>query len=102
MQGHKPEICMGILIILACLGMPLLSYGGDSGTFRGNWWNYYDRAIAYSESQGPGPGDKAIADLNQALSMRAKDQRMARTYGMHFIDYFPHRELGIVFFHAGD
>jgi TolB-like protein len=23
---------------------------------------------------------------------------MARTYGMHFIDYFPHRELGIVFF----
>ena len=23
---------------------------------------------------------------------------MARTYGMHFIDYFPHRELGIVYY----
>lgn len=27
---------------------------------------------------------------------------MARTYGMHFIDYFPHRELGIVFYQMGD
>jgi hypothetical protein len=27
---------------------------------------------------------------------------MARTYGMHFIDYFPHRELGIVLYQLGD
>ena len=27
---------------------------------------------------------------------------MARTYGMHFIDYFPHRELGLTFFEMGN
>jgi hypothetical protein len=27
---------------------------------------------------------------------------MARTYGMHFIDYFPHRELGIVYYQLGE
>ena len=27
---------------------------------------------------------------------------MARTYGMHFIDYFPHRELGIIHYEVGD
>lgn len=27
---------------------------------------------------------------------------MARTYGMHFIDYFPHRELGIIYWMEGD
>ncbi len=37
-------------------------------------------------------------DLKKAIGKRSKDQRMARTYGMHFIDYFPHRELGIVYF----
>ena len=34
--------------------------------------------------------------------MRQKDQRNARTYGMHFIEYFPHRELGIIYFTKGE
>jgi curli biogenesis system outer membrane secretion channel CsgG len=71
----------------------------DSGTFRGKWWNYYDRGVAYSEKDD---SSNAIADLKKAASMRDKDQRMARTYGMHFIDYFPHRELGIVYFDRGE
>jgi hypothetical protein len=71
----------------------------DSGTFRGKWWNYYDRGVAYSEKDD---SSNAMADLKKAVSMRDKDQRMARTYGMHFIDYFPHRELGIAYLNAGD
>jgi hypothetical protein len=71
----------------------------DSGTFRGRWWNYYDRGVAYSEKVD---WDRALADLKKAASMRDRDQRMARTYGMHFIDYFPHRELGIVHLGLGD
>ena len=27
---------------------------------------------------------------------------MARTYGMHFVDYFPRRELGIVYYQTGN
>ena len=32
------------------------------------------------------------------MERRRDDQRRARTYGMHFIDYFPNRELGIAYF----
>ncbi|MBF0559731.1 MAG: hypothetical protein HQL08_13235 [Nitrospirae bacterium] len=98
----KKKIAFSRFLIIAVLAMPLIAYGGDSGTFRGNWWNYYDRAMEYSESTEPGFPDKAFEDLKEAISMRSKDQRMARTYGMHFIDYFPHRELGIAYFKKGD
>ena len=36
--------------------------------------------------------------LKKALTQRAKDQWMARVYGMHFSDYFPNRELGICYY----
>jgi hypothetical protein len=71
----------------------------SSGSWRGKWWNYYERGMAQGES-----GDWAAArnDLDKAISLRDQDQRRARTYGMHFIDYFPHRELGIAYYHLGD
>ena len=67
--------------------------------FRHRWWNYYERALAYTEI---GSYPKAVADLEEAVGLRDEDQRMARTYGMHFIDYFPHRELGVVLYQVGD
>lgn len=70
----------------------------SSGTFRGKWWNYYDRGMALN---GRAEWKKAMPEIRQAISMRAEDQRMARTYGMHFIDYFPHRELGISLLNTG-
>jgi hypothetical protein len=71
----------------------------DSGTFRGRWYNYYDRGITNSSRTF---WDDAERDLKKTISMRSRDQRMARTYGMHFIDYFPHRELGIVYLNEGE
>ena len=70
-----------------------------SGVFRHKWWNYFERALSHAEARR---FDEAVGDLNAALDQRDRDQRMARTYGMHFIDYFPHRELGIIFFETGD
>jgi Curli production assembly/transport component CsgG len=70
-----------------------------SAYFRHRWWNYYDRALAYAEIRSY---EKAVADLEEALRQREGDQRMARTYGMHFIDYFPRRELGVVLYQMGD
>ncbi|RLC13848.1 MAG: hypothetical protein DRI24_14810 [Deltaproteobacteria bacterium] len=67
-------------------------YGVVQGTFRHRWWNYFERGLSFSEG---GFIDDAISDLKTAIQQRYKDQRMARTYGLHFIDYFPHRELGI-------
>jgi len=75
------------------------SISDDSGTFRARWWSYYERGLARAEKAD---WQNALNDLKKAISLRLKDQRMARTYGMHFIDYFPHRELGIIHLNRGE
>jgi TolB-like protein len=75
-------------------------YGKTQGAFfRHRWWNHYERGLSYAEGQFY---KEAAADMREAVEQRAKDQRMARTYGMHFIDYFPHRELGIIHYETGN
>jgi TolB-like protein len=74
------------------------TYGRVEGTFRHRWWNYYERGLSYAEGAY---FEEALADLMQAVAMRAEDQRRARTYGMHFVDYFPNREIGVVQFQMG-
>jgi len=74
-------------------------FGKVKGAFRGRWWNYYERGLSFAEGRFYA---RALSDLRAAASQRDRDQRMARTYGMHFIDYFPHRELGILHFDMGD
>ncbi|WP_186441521.1 CsgG/HfaB family protein [Desulfamplus magnetovallimortis] len=73
-------------------------YGVTEGLFRGKWWNYYERALSFAEGDFL---EDAERDLRVALNQRDPDQRRARTYGMHFVDYFPHRELGIVLLSMG-
>jgi hypothetical protein len=89
-------LIISLLVSCAATGVMLQD---DSGTFRGRWYNYYDRGVAHSEKA---VWQDAERDLQKSISMRPQDQRMARTYGMHFIDYFPHRELGIVYLENGD
>ena len=74
-------------------------YGKVSGAFRYRWWNYYERGLSYADGEFY---KEAQSDLREAVRQRDKDQRMARTYGMHFIDYFPHRELGVVYYQLGN
>ncbi|QTA81629.1 Caspase domain-containing protein [Desulfonema limicola] len=71
-------------------------HGVTKGLFRHKWWNYYERGLSFSDGQ---VWQKADADFLQAIKKRNKDQFRARTYGMHFVDYFPHRELGISMFY---
>ena len=75
-------------------------YEQSNGTFfRHRWWNYYKRGLGYADARF---FEEALADLREAVRQRDQDQRMARTYGMHFIDYFPHREIGILLYEKGD
>ena len=75
-------------------------YGQTDGAFfRHRWWNYYERGLSYADGRY---FEEALADLQAAIRKRAQDQRMARTYGMHFLDYFPHREMGIILYEKGD
>jgi TolB-like protein len=104
-----------LFILITLLSIPLLNhcavqqdvnvktkdgkvYGTVQGAFRHRWWNYYERGLSFAEGQFY---EDAVKDLLTAIQQRDKDQRMARTYGMHFIDYFPHRELGICYLLKG-
>jgi len=71
-------------------------YGAVDGLFNGQWNDYYLRGVSYA---GGGYWADAAADFKEALKGRPQDQRRARTYGLHLMDYFPNRELGIACFH---
>lgn len=94
-----------IAVLAGCASTPGARTSGDeefgvvSGTFRGRWWNHYERGRSFLDG---GFLKEASADLETALALRAEDQRWARTYGLHFIpEYFPNRELGIVRYDEG-
>jgi tetratricopeptide (TPR) repeat protein len=70
-------------------------YGVTSGLFRDRWWHYYERGLSFAEG---GFYKEAIEDLKSAIERRRADQWRSRTYGMHIVDYFSHRELGIIYF----
>ncbi len=71
---------------------------GLTKSFRNQWWDYYERGLSFADG---GFWEKAELDLRDAIRKRNEDQRRARTYGRHFIDYFPHRELGVVLYEQG-
>jgi hypothetical protein len=74
-------------------------YGQVEGAFRSRWWNFYERGRSYLEGECL---DAAMSDFRAALKQNDQDQRMVRTYGLHFVDYFPHRELGLIHYLLGD
>jgi len=89
------------LLLCGCVGQQAKhvrdgrEYGVTGGSFSGRWWNYYERGRSFADGKYY---KEAMADFKEAINGREKDQWRARTYGMHFIDYFPHRELGVVHF----
>ncbi len=97
-----------ILLSLCCCAAPQTSqsscvrdgseYGKIRGNFREEFWNYYERGLSYAQGKC---FDAALADFKEAAKLRAKDQRQARTYGVEFIDYFPHREMGKAYYELG-
>lgn len=73
------------------------AYGVTKGTFRGRWWNYYERGRSFQDGSFFAESE---VDLRTALRGRSRDQLWARTYGMHFTpEYFPHRELGVTLYY---
>ncbi len=65
--------------------------GTTSVPFRNRWWHFYERGLSWAEG---GRDAEAEADFRQCLALRQTDSRQARTYGMHFVQCFAHRELG--------
>lgn len=87
-------VCCVIISLSGCVS-PLTR--GE--IFRGEWFDYYNRGITHVKS---GETEAAERDLKHALVGRSGDTHSARTYGVHFQDYYPHRELGILALEQGD
>lgn len=72
--------------------------GKIKGAFRGKFWHWYARAESFADCDF---WDEAAEDFEGALKKRDTDQRGARTYGMRYMNYHPHRELGVCYFKLG-
>jgi hypothetical protein len=104
---HLPSRTVILALLCLCLagcavesGKVYVKDGKEYGvtprqTWRARWWDYYARGSSYAAGEY---WDEAMADFQAAMKQRHDDQRHARTYGMHRLDYFPHRELGIVYY----
>ena len=85
-----------ILIILIFF---LIAFFATQLLAGGEWYKLYEDGIEAMED-----GDyKTASDLFiQAIQINPDDDENVRTYGMHFIEYYPHRELGICLYQLSD
>jgi len=87
-----------LLCVVACshTGSTCCNY---NQIFRGQWDDYYLRALFCIEQAN---FQQALSDFQASLERRPPsrqyDRRMVRTYGMHYLDYFPNRETGFIFY----
>ena len=100
-------ICLGNFYIAGCAvhaPAPCWKNGRLYGTtndwiVRHDWDSSYRRGLSYSEGEC---WEQAISQFLLAIRQRSDDQWRARSYGMIVLDeYFPHRELGIVYLQLG-
>lgn len=62
------------------------------------WFKAYEKGIEAMKAENY---NEAIVKFKEALEAQPQDKRKIRTYGMHFIPYYPHRETGIALYHLG-
>jgi len=63
------------------------------------WWDHYERGEELAEK---GEHEAAIEAYGNAISMDNHERKMARTYGVNFIEYYPSREMGISYYQLGN
>ena len=63
------------------------------------FYNYYEKGLSYMQK---GDYYRAIEEFKSASSLEFKDAKRKRTYGTRFIEYFPHREMGIAYYKLGE
>ena len=76
------------------LGVSTLAWAGGI-----MWYNFYETGQGFMKR---GDYDRALMAFQSAASIEFKDTKQARTYGMNFMEYFPHREMGVCYYNLGD
>jgi len=85
---------LAIFSLALVLGVSSLALAGGI-----MWYNFYETGQGYMKK---GDYDRALMAFQTATSLEFKDTKQARTYGMNFMEYFPHREMGICYYFLGD
>jgi TolB-like protein len=63
------------------------------------FYNYYSEGARYMEDKD---WVRAIGEFKSAVSLEFEDAGRKRTYGTRFIEYLPHREMGIAYYYLGE
>jgi TolB-like protein len=63
------------------------------------FYNYYSAGIDFLDKHD---WVRAIGEFQSAASLEFEDSGRKRTYGTHFIDYYPHREMGYAYYQLGE
>jgi tetratricopeptide (TPR) repeat protein len=74
-------------------------YGVLNRKYMGQWYDDYEVALDYAKGAF---WDDAKKYFLKALIHKKNDKRMVTTYGTHFMDYFPNREMGIIHYYQGN
>ncbi len=81
------KILVGILFVFSALSA------------QNKFYNYYSTGLDYMQKQD---WQRAITEFRSAASLEFEDVQRKRTYGTRFIEYYPHREIGIALYMIGD
>ncbi|MDI6809864.1 MAG: CsgG/HfaB family protein [Candidatus Eisenbacteria bacterium] len=65
----------------------------------GRWYDFYNDGLRMMKEEN---WQGAIAEFTKAVAVESNDAQKIRTYGVNFVEYFPHREMGICYFNLGD
>lgn len=94
-ESSKKLRLFTLLVILPVVFLLLFKCGYAGG----KWYNYYENGVKYMKQ---GKYQRAINEFRSAISLEFEDTKRMRTYGMHFIEYYPHRYLAEAYYYLGD
>ncbi|MFQ5868911.1 MAG: CsgG/HfaB family protein [Candidatus Zixiibacteriota bacterium] len=94
-ESSKKLRLFTLLVILPVVFLLLFKCGYAGG----KWYNYYENGVKYMKQ---GKYQRAINEFKSAISLEFADKKRMRTYGMHFIKYYPHRYLAEAYYYLGD
>lgn len=77
----------------------LLLFFITAGLSGQTFYDYYNEGLKSLKKEN---WEEAEQNFLKAIKLREHDEKRVRTYGVNFIDYFPNRELGIVYFERKD
>jgi len=67
--------------------------------FGQSYYEFYDKGLKHAETDSL---DLALEYFEKALKLLENDKQQSRTYGVNFIEYYPNREVGIIYYEKKD